>query len=184
MCSECLPARLNTNPLAERARFSPRCSGGRGSGSSSCGERDDGVFSTTAQPPHGLLKIRRVVPGNPARRLPPRRRSSRRRWGRRSCCSRWPPESPARASSRWERRPVGPEVEPTPAFHRCIPTGMRGPTRILWANLTPLSLPASAAAAGCVHHRRALGSAGRRPRPARASGPWQPTWPQHGEAAG
>jgi hypothetical protein len=35
------------------------------------------------------------------------------------------------------RRQVGPEVGPTPAFYRCIPTGIYGPTCIFWANLIP-----------------------------------------------
>jgi hypothetical protein len=39
-----------------------------------------------------------------------------------------------------ERDQVGPAVGPTSAFSSCIPTGMRGPTRIFWANLTPFSL--------------------------------------------
>ena len=33
---------------------------------------------------------------------------------------------------------VGPEVGPTSAFYSHIPTGMRGPTCIVWADLTPL----------------------------------------------
>jgi hypothetical protein len=40
-------------------------------------------------------------------------------------------------SEKW--RFVGPEVGPTPAFSSCTPTGMHGPTRVFWANLTPLS---------------------------------------------
>jgi hypothetical protein len=48
------------------------------------------------------------------------------------------PLSTARSSSaRCGRRRVDPEVGPTPAFYRCIPTGMHGPTRIVRANLTP-----------------------------------------------
>ena len=35
---------------------------------------------------------------------------------------------------------VGPEVGPNSAFCSCILTGMHGPTRIFWANLTPFSL--------------------------------------------
>ena len=35
------------------------------------------------------------------------------------------------------RRRVGPEVGPTPASHRCIPTGVHGPTRVVRAKLTP-----------------------------------------------
>ena len=41
-----------------------------------------------------------------------------------------------------ERR-VGPEVGPTSAFFSCIPTGMNGPTRICWADLTLFSLKAN-----------------------------------------
>jgi hypothetical protein len=40
--------------------------------------------------------------------------------------------------------PVGPEVGPTWAFCSCIPMEMHGPTGIVWAELTPLSLPRSA----------------------------------------
>ena len=49
------------------------------------------------------------------------------------------------------------------AFYRCTPTGMRGPTCILWANLTSLSLsrfePVPAAEAARVRDtvRAALG---------------------------
>jgi hypothetical protein len=32
---------------------------------------------------------------------------------------------------------VGPEAGPTSAFYSCIPTGMRGPTCVFWASLTP-----------------------------------------------
>jgi hypothetical protein len=35
---------------------------------------------------------------------------------------------------------VGPEAGPTAAFSSCIPTGMHGPTRIFWADLTLCSL--------------------------------------------
>ena len=42
-----------------------------------------------------------------------------------------------------ERRQAGPEVGPTSAFYSCIPTGMYGPTCIIWWNLTPFSLEAS-----------------------------------------
>jgi hypothetical protein len=34
---------------------------------------------------------------------------------------------------------VGPEVGPSSAFYRCMPTGMHGPTCTLWANLTLFS---------------------------------------------
>jgi len=43
-------------------------------------------------------------------------------------------------ASKWESRHVGPEVGPNPAFYRCVPTGMHGPTCILWVNLTAFSL--------------------------------------------
>jgi hypothetical protein len=39
-----------------------------------------------------------------------------------------------------ERRRVGPEVGPTPAFRSCTPNGMHGPTCILRADLTPCPL--------------------------------------------
>jgi hypothetical protein len=39
-----------------------------------------------------------------------------------------------------ERRQVGPEIGPTPAFSSCILTGMHGSTCIFWANLTPSRL--------------------------------------------
>ena len=32
------------------------------------------------------------------------------------------------------------QVGPSPAFYRCVPTGMHGPTCIFWANLTDFSL--------------------------------------------
>jgi hypothetical protein len=38
-----------------------------------------------------------------------------------------------------ERHRVAPGLGPTPVFHSCIPTGMRGPARIVWADLTPSS---------------------------------------------
>ena len=38
-----------------------------------------------------------------------------------------------------QRCQVGPEVGPTPAFSRCVPTGMHGPTCIVWAKLTAFS---------------------------------------------
>ena len=39
-----------------------------------------------------------------------------------------------------ERHRVGPEIGPTSAFSSYTPTGMHGPTCILWANLTHFSL--------------------------------------------
>jgi hypothetical protein len=36
-----------------------------------------------------------------------------------------------------DRGQVGPEIGPTSSFYRYIPTGIHGPTYILWANLTP-----------------------------------------------
>jgi hypothetical protein len=53
------------------------------------------------------------------------------RFGRRGCCDR-------RAAGEKDRR-VGPEVGPTSAFYRCVPTGTHGPTCIFWANLTAFS---------------------------------------------
>jgi hypothetical protein len=44
----------------------------------------------------------------------------------------------SRPSPECERRRVGPELGPTPAFHSRIPTGVRGPTCVFWAGLTPL----------------------------------------------
>ena len=45
------------------------------------------------------------------------------------------------------KRQVGPEVGPTSGLYGCIPTGMHGPICIIWANLTPFSLPDRGAAA-------------------------------------
>jgi hypothetical protein len=50
--------------------------------------------------------------------------------------------SPPPPPEEQERRQVGPEAGPTPAFYRCIPTGMHGPTWIFWTNLTSFSLRA------------------------------------------
>jgi hypothetical protein len=58
----------------------------------------------------------------------------------------------ASAPLRPHRRTEAAEVRTTPSwprswanfsFYRCVPTGMRGPTSIFWANLTPSSLEAS-----------------------------------------
>ena len=38
-----------------------------------------------------------------------------------------------------KRRHVGPEAGPASAFCSCVPAGMRGPTGILWADLTAFS---------------------------------------------
>ena len=35
---------------------------------------------------------------------------------------------------------MGPEIGPTSALSSCVPTGMRWPTCIFWANLAPFSL--------------------------------------------
>jgi hypothetical protein len=51
-----------------------------------------------------------------------------------------PRRSAAQHAPMREIRQVGPEVGPISAFYGCIPTGMHGPTRIVWAQLTPLSL--------------------------------------------
>jgi hypothetical protein len=51
---------------------------------------------------------------------------------------------------------AGPDVGPTAAVYNCIPTRIRGPTRISWSNLTPSSLEAL---------RRRCRRRARRPRP-------------------
>jgi hypothetical protein len=37
-----------------------------------------------------------------------------------------------------------PELGPSPAFHRCTPTGMHGSTGVVWADQTPFSLKVAA----------------------------------------
>jgi hypothetical protein len=58
----------------------------------------------------------------------------------RPCCGARSRPPFTRRTTRRERRRVGPEVGPTPAFSSCIPTGIHGPTCSFWVDLTAISL--------------------------------------------